>query len=201
MKKINRKLFIKKTGVETKIGDVLLKMKALFGMPLPSDVVEITEDNVQSLIDEGILEEKLVEEESKISEPSVEDKKADIECDTEEEQVLDLIGHMADRLEWSNNKVIKFLRNLLIVDDSAVYKVLLDEASLIFEEDYEDSIESSKEVWVVNSFNHKVDKVKNPSAITCWDEFAAFRSEEEALLGDLSARVNYWILYDGEIFD
>ena len=51
----------------------------------------------------------------------------------------------------------------------------------MLDEKYSDHISSSKEIWVINKVNGRIQKLKDLSKIKSFKHFAAFRSLEDAL--------------------
>lgn len=179
MKKINRKLFVKETGKEFNFGDYFTLVKGSLPTPLTLVIDYLIEGRIHELIDNGILVEKLVEEPTNLKEDNKEDNKK------EEESFSNwgMITHIADRVGWSLDYVEEFLRDLLEVYPAAVYSTLLKEVALIFDEVHKTPIRESTEIWIVNSFNNRVERVNNPKNIVSFGGFAAFRSKEEAIAG------------------
>lgn len=177
MKKINRKLFVKETGEEFNIKDyhVLIEECSLLH-PFMYTLTHLSESLVQELIDSGYLVEKLVEEPTNPKGGNKEQRDSTLFN-------IGIITHMADRLEWHPIEVVGMLKDLFEVNPAAVYSTLLKEAALMFDRVHKTPISKSAEIWIINSFNNKVEKVNNPKNIVSFDGFAAFRNKEEAIAG------------------
>ncbi len=157
------KLKLKQTGKEVKMGDMLVKVEKLFGISVPVEWYEITENSLPDLIEQGII--------------VIEDSGSNIDITMES-----AVQHLANRIGWGKENVEKYFRNLYKISPTAVFEILLKEVAILLDEKYPDYISNSKEIWVINKINGEVQKLKDSSKIKSFKHFAAFRNLEDALI-------------------
>lgn len=157
------KLKLKQTGKEVKMGDMLVKVEKLFGISIPVEWYEITENSLPDLIEQGII--------------VTEDSGSNIDITMES-----AVQHLANRIGWGKENVEKYFRNLYKISPTAVFEILLKEVAILLDEKYPDYISNSKEIWVINKINGEVQKLKDSSKIKSFKHFAAFRNLEDALI-------------------
>lgn len=157
------KLKLKQTGKEVKMGDMLVKVEKLFGISVPVEWYEITESSLPDLIEQGII--------------VTEDSGSNVDITMES-----AVQHLANRIGWGKENVEKYFRNLYKISPTAVFEILLKEVAILLDEKYPDYISNSKEIWVINKINGKVQKLKDSSKIKSFKHFAAFRNLEDALI-------------------
>lgn len=156
------KLKLKKTGKEVKMGEKLIKVVELFGIPVPMSQIEINETTLPDLIKRGII--------------VVEGSDSDIDITIE-----GAVQHLANRIGWNKENLEKYFNNLYKISPAAVFEIVLKEVAIMLDEKYSDHISSSKEIWVINKVNGRIQKLKDLSKIKSFKHFAAFRSLEDAL--------------------
>ena len=157
------KLKLKQTGKEVKMGDMLVKVEKLFGISVPVEWYEITENSLPDLIEQGII--------------VTEDSGSNIDITMES-----AVQHLANRIGWGKENIEKYFRNLYKISPTAVFEILLKEVAILLDEKYPDYISNSKEIWVINKINGEVQKLKDSSKIKSFKHFAAFRNLEDALI-------------------
>ncbi len=157
------KLKLKKTGKEVKMGEQLIKVVNLCGIPIPIAQVEINKTTLPDLIKRGII----------VAEGSDSDIDITIEC---------AVQHLANRIGWNKENLEKYFNNLYKISPAAVFEIVLKEVAIMLDEKYPDHISSSKEIWVINKVNGRIQKLKDLSKIKSFKHFAAFRSLEDALV-------------------
>lgn len=157
------KLKLKQTGKEVKMGDKLIKVVELFGIPIPVAGLEVNETTLPDLIKQGII----------VAEGSDSDIDITIEG---------VVQHLADRIGWSRENLEKYFNNLHKISPAAVFEIVLKEVAILLDEKYPDHISNSKEIWVINKVNGEAQKLKDLSKIKSFRHFAAFRSLEDALV-------------------
>lgn len=156
------KLKLKETGKEVKMGEKLIKVVELFGIPVPMAQIEINETTLPDLIQRGII--------------VVEGSDSDIDITIE-----GAVQHLANRIGWNKENLEKYFNNLHKISPAAVFEIVLKEVAIMLDEKYSDHISSSKEIWAINKVNGRIQKLKDLSKIKSFKHFAAFRSLEDAL--------------------
>lgn len=158
------KLKLKETGKEVKMGEKLIKVVELFGIPVPVAQVEINETTLPDLIEQGII-------------VVVEGSDSDIDITIEV-----AIQHLANRIGWDRVNLEKYFNNLHKISPAAVFEIILKEVAILLDEKYPDHISNSKEIWVINKINGGIQKINDPSKIKSFQHFAAFRSLKDAIV-------------------
>ena len=156
------KLILKETGKEVKMGDKLIQVATMFGLPVPVKEIIVSKKTIPDLIKRGVI----VEEGA--------DKGVDFDIPA-------AVVHLAERIGWNSSNLDEYLDNLYRISPAAVFSVLLKEVAIMLDERYPDHINKSKEIWVINALNGEIQQVKNISKIKNYRNFAAFRSLEDAL--------------------
>ena len=157
------KLKLKETGKEVKMGEKLIKVVELFGVPIPVAHIEVNETTLPDLIKHGII----------VAEGS--DSGIDI-------TIEGAVQHLANRIGWNKENLEKYFNNLYKISPAAVFEIVLKEVAILLDERYPDHISNSKEIWVINKVNGEIQKLKDMSKIKSFQHFAAFRSLEDALV-------------------
>ena len=155
------KLKLKETGKEVKMGEKLIKVVELFGIPVPVAQVEINKTTLPDLIKHGII----------VAEGSDSDIDITIEG---------AIQHLANRIGWNKENLERYFNNLYKISPAAVFEIVLKEVAILLDEKYPNHISNSKEIWVINKVNGEIQKLKDMSKIKSFQHFAAFRSLEDA---------------------
>ena len=155
------KLKLKETGKEIKMGEKLIKVVELFGIPVPVAQIEINETTLPDLIKHGIV----------VAEGSDSDIDITIEG---------AVQHLANRIGWNKENLEKYFNNLYKISPAAVFEIVLKEVAILLDKRYPDHISNSKEIWVINKVNGEIQKLKDLSKIKSFQHFAAFRSLEDA---------------------
>ena len=157
------KLKLKETGKEVKMGEKLIKVVELLGVPISITQIEINETTLPDLIKHGII----------VAEGS--DSGIDI-------TIEGAVQHLANRIGWNKENLEKYFNNLYKISPAAVFEIVLKEVAILLDERYPDHISNSKEIWVINKVNGEIQKLKDLSKIKSFQHFAAFRSLEDALV-------------------
>ena len=163
------KLKLKKTGKEVKMGERLIKVVNLCGIPIPIAQVEINKTTLPDLIKHGII--------------VMEGSDSDIDITIE-----GAIQHLANRIGWNKENLEKYLSNLYKISPAAAFEIVLKEVAILLDEKYPDHINNSNEIWVINKVNGEIQKFKDMSKIKSFQHFAAFRSLEDAKIACRSTR-------------
>ena len=157
------KLKLKETGKEVKMGEKLIKVVELFGIPIPVAQIEVNETTLPDLIKHGIV----------VAEGSDSDIDITIEG---------TVQHLANRIGWNKENLERYFNNLYKISHAAVFEIILKEVAILLDEKYPNHISNSKEIWVINKVNGEIQKLKDMSKIKSFQHFAAFRSLEDALV-------------------
>ena len=155
------KLKLKKTGKEVKMGEKLIKVVNLCGIPIPIAQIEINKTTLPDLIKHGII----------VAEGSDSDIDITIEG---------AIQHLANRIGWNKENLERYFNNLYKISPAAAFEIVLKEVAILLDEKYPNHISNSKEIWVINKVNGEIQKLKDMSKIKSFQHFAAFRSLEDA---------------------
>ena len=155
------KLKLKETGKEVKMGEKLIKVVELFGIPVPVAQIEINETTLPDLIKHGIV----------VAEGSDSDINITIEG---------AVQHLANRIGWNKENLERYFNNLYKISPAAVFEIVLKEVAILLDKKYPNHISNSKEIWVINKVNGEIQKLKDMSKIKSFQHFAAFRSLEDA---------------------
>lgn len=153
---------LKQNGKEVKMGEKLIKTVDLFGFPIPIEVIEVNKSTLADLIKSGIIVEECPD-------------------DTSDFTIEDVVKHLANRIGWDIKNLEKYFNNLYKISPVALFEIILKEVAIILDKKYPDHISNSKEVWVINKVNGRIQKLKDLSKIKSFKHFAAFRSLEDAI--------------------
>lgn len=157
------KLKLKETGKEVKMGEKLIEVVEMLGIPVSVAQIEVNETTLPDLIKHGIV----------VAEGSDSDIDITIEG---------AVQHLANRIGWNSNNLDKYLDNLYKISPAAVFSVLLKEVAIMLDERYPDHINKSKEVWIINTLDGGIKQIKDLHRIKNFRNFAAFRSLDDALM-------------------
>ena len=155
------KLKLKETGKEVKMGEKLIKVVELFGIPVPVAQIEVNETTLPDLIKHGIV----------VTEGSDSDIDITIEG---------AVQHLANRIGWNKENLERYFNNLYKISPAAVFEIVLKEVAILLDKKYPNHISNSKEMWVINKVNGEIQKLKDMSKIKSFQHFAAFRTIEDA---------------------
>lgn len=154
------KLKLKETGKEVKMGEKLIKVVELFGVPVPVAQVEVNETTLPDLIKHGIV----------VAEGSDSDIDVTIES---------AVQHLANRIGWNKENLEKYFNNLYKISPAAVFEIVLKEVAILLDEKYPDHISNSEQVWTIRMTDGKIVQITSP--IKSFNNFAAFRTLEDAI--------------------
>lgn len=93
------------------------------------------------------------------------------------------VKHLADRIGWKYENLLKYLDNLYKIYPTAVFQILLREVAIVLDQKYPDHIERSKEIWIINLATGEIGKVPENKRhlIKNFRNFAAFRTLDDAM--------------------
>ena len=86
---------------------------------------------------------------------------------------------LAKRLNWKPNKVLNFLNKMAEIRPILPFNLLLKEIAVELDKQYDSHIKNSKEIWVVSVLIGSICMV-NKDEVTTYNNFAAFRTKEDA---------------------
>lgn len=159
-----KKRFYLQNGKEVHFGDEIrterIKETEL-GIVTRVTVIMVTEDNIDKLIERGIITVK-------------EDKK--YEC---VENINDCLNLIAKKAKMPSSEVFNLCDTLLKIYPVATLSILLRTIALDFEKKYKGKISDCPEVYCFGTISGKIYKIAT-SKVTNWGHFAAFRTAEDA---------------------
>lgn len=93
------------------------------------------------------------------------------------------VRHLADRIGWKYENLLKYLDNLYRIYPAAVFQILLREVAIVLDQKYPDHIERSKEIWIISLATGEIGKVPENKRhlIKNFRNFAAFRTLDDAM--------------------
>ena len=93
------------------------------------------------------------------------------------------VKHLADRIGWKYENLLKYLDNLYKIYPTAVFQILLREVAIVLDQKYPDHIERSKEIWIISLATGEIGKVPENKRhlIKNFRNFAAFRTLDDAM--------------------
>lgn len=153
-----------KDGKEVKVGDVITKAsskKTEYGVTTVIESFTLTESLIPVLIKAGI-----------------------ITCSNDETNKVPMlisyyVNKIAERKGWNIDETYKYLNTTYQVFPAAAFSIMLREIAIELDKKYKDHIKNSAEIWVVSLLDGRITKV-NKAGIKNYDNFAAFRSLEDA---------------------
>ena len=156
-----KKLVFKKTGEEVELGDRSIVTTRIFGSTKAIVVEEykVSEETIPELIQKGIIKE--------------------VDDGLNKLTIQDAVQHLADRIGWKKENIERYFNGLYKINPIAVFDTILKEIAIILDEQYEDHISNSPEIWGIDTLNCRVIPLIKEN-ITSYKHFAAFRSKEEA---------------------
>ena len=97
--------------------------------------------------------------------------------------VKEYVKHLADRIGWKYENLLKYLDNLYKIYPTAVFQILLREVAIVLDQKYPDHIERSKEIWCISLVTGEIHKMpeSNRHLIKNFRNFAAFRTLDDAM--------------------
>ena len=118
------KLKLKETGKEVKMGEKLIKVVELFGIPVPVAQIEVNETTLPDLIKHGII----------VAEGSDSDIDITIEG---------AVQHLANRIGWNKENLERYFSNLYKISPAAVFEIVLKEVAILLDKKYPNHISNS----------------------------------------------------------
>lgn len=157
-----KKYVFVKTGNPVEMGEVLVR-RVSTGFGIVNQFTTITEDLLPELLLKGIIKEY---KEDVVSLP---------------ENISYYTEHLANRLNWKTENLLKYLDTLSIINEAAVFSILLREIAIVLDTQYPDHIERSKEIYAISLTDGEIHKLRELHKIKNFRNFAAFRTVEDAL--------------------
>lgn len=154
------KKYLDKKGREVNLGDtVVIKMKQ------GAFITRVT----QELLDEGIESGALHFADDSLPEGTHVD-------------IGFYVRHLAERIGWNVENLVKYLDNLYKIYPAAVFHILLREVAIVLDKKYPDHIERSEEIWVISTASGEIGRIpaNKRHTIKNYRNFAAFRTLDDA---------------------
>lgn len=158
-----KKYVFVKTGEAVELGQELARVVDTFMDPITVEEVEITEKTLPKFIKEGVI--SVQEEEPKCTHVNIDY----------------YIGHLAERINWKPENLLKYLENLASINEAAVFSILLREVAIVLDKRYPDHIERSKDIYFIGMADGEIHKIKELHKVKNFRNFAAFRTIEDAV--------------------
>ena len=95
--------------------------------------------------------------------------------------IMDLIQHLAKRVNWKTENLKKYMENLFTINPVAVYQTLLKECAIMLDKDYEDHISEVKKVYAVSILDGEIFEVDQSDGKN-YTNVALFRTIQEAAI-------------------
>lgn len=102
--------------------------------------------------------------------------------DSPKEQVLeimDLIEHLAKRVNWKTGNLKKYMENLLTINPVAVYQILLKECAIMLDNNYKGHISEVKKVYAISIIDGEIFEIDQSDGRN-YTNVALFRTTREA---------------------
>lgn len=158
-----KKYVFVKTGEAVELGQILARVVDTFMGPIIVEEVEITEKTLPKFIKEGVV--SVQEEEPKCTHANIDY----------------YIKHLAERVNWKPENLLKYLENLASINEAAVFSILLREVAIVLDKKYPDHIERSKDIYFIGMADGEIHKMKELHKVKNFRNFAAFRTLEDCM--------------------
>lgn len=152
------KEFVTKDGSKVKEGDKLVKAITTPLGVIPVGIITLDKKSIPELVKEGVLIEGV---------PAA------------QLSIQDCIEHLAKRIKWNVENLVKYFDNLYKIYPVAVFSIILRELAIIMDEKYPDHISNSEQIWTIRVTDGKIVQITSP--IKSFNNFAAFRTLEDAI--------------------
>lgn len=175
---MEKKFILTKTNEEVYLGDTISftkKFKIGSGDVQKTLSFTLTPDNINVFIANGVISPKRADDNTK--------------------NLKFFINSVADSLGWSLDKTYNYLEKLKKIYAPAAFSIILRAIAKYLDKQYSNHISEAEEVWVISLLNGKVCKV-NKKDITNYQNFAAFRSKEDALFAKEVLQSYYVNMYE-----
>lgn len=93
----------------------------------------------------------------------------------------DVFEKIAKRRKCTVEDAVKFVNDIKNVSNLAAYHIMLKEIARMLDKKYVGHISESKDIFVISTFDSLIHKA-NKSAIKSYNNFAAFRTHEDAVV-------------------
>ena len=168
------KMYLSTTNEPVSFGDVISLENEFtheyFGKVITKTEVTVSEENIGTLISEGII---IVEH--------------DTECDYNIIRST-VIRRMATRYKWEEKRVVRILNTIDSVHPAASVQMILKEIAMMLDEKYSGHISNTDELYVISLADGEIHPIKRET-IKSFRNIAVFRSVGDAelaknILGD-----------------
>lgn len=145
---------------EVRIGDsITATRKTEYGQLTITRTID--EDVLQELIEHGVV-------------IKVDDNPKEQTLD-----IMDLIEHLAKRVNWKTENLKKYMENLLTINPVAVYQTLLKEGAIMLDNNHKGHISEVKKVYAVNIIDGEIFEIDQSDGRN-YTNVALFRTTREA---------------------
>ena len=119
--------------------------------------------------------------------------------DTPKEQaldIMDLIEHLAKRVNWKTENLKKYMENLFTINPVAVYQTLLKEGAIILDSKYDGHISEIGKVYAVSILDGEVFEVEQ---VGCgnYTNIALFRTPSDAVIAKRALAIIETEIFNG----
>lgn len=147
---------------EVRIGDSITAIrKTEYGQLTITRI--INEDVLQELIEHGVV-------------IKVDDNPKEQALD-----IMDLIEHLAKRVNWKTENLKKYMENLFTINPVAVYQTLLKEGAIILDDKYDGHISEVEKVYAVSILDGEIFEVEQVGCSN-YTNVALFRKASDAMV-------------------
>lgn len=151
---------------EVRIGDSITAIrKTEYGQLTITRI--INEDVLQELIEHGVV-------------IKVDDNPKEQALD-----IMDLIEHLAKRVNWKTENLKKYMENLFTINPVAVYQTLLKECAIMMDENYNGHISEVNKVYAVSIIDGEIFEIDQSDGRN-YTNVALFRTAREAAIAKKS---------------
>ena len=119
--------------------------------------------------------------------------------DSPKEQVLDimdLIEHLAKRVNWKTENLKKYMENLFTINPVAVYQTLLKEGAIILDSKHDGHISEIEKVYAVSILDGEIFEIEQ---VGCgnYTNVALFRNPSDAMIAKKALAVLETEIFNG----
>lgn len=162
---VTKKFYLKKTGKEVKMGDLILVDESTFKkgnlIITTAKAVKLSEETLPSLITRGIIGMTI-------------NKTTSVPMD-----LSYYIDKLAKKLGWPLERAADLLDTMDNVLPATAVSMLLREIAIELDKKYKDHIENSPRIFFISLFDGRIHEA-NKNQIKSYRNFAAFRTVEDA---------------------
>lgn len=94
-------------------------------------------------------------------------------------EIMDLIEHLAKRVNWKTENLKKYMENLFTINPVAVYQTLLKECAIMLDNNYKGHISEVKKVYAISIIDGEIFEIDQSDGRN-YTNVALFRTTREA---------------------